>query len=172
MSESRRHQATFSILFCDIDRFKAVNDRQGHAVGDMLLQRVATAIRAAARGEDLVARYGGDEIALLLPETGRFGALDLARRCARRSSGPALTGIDSQPVAVFPDDAADPESLIARADAAMYAGKRWRGWSSCPRAAGRGVARLGATRRELVIRPAYEPAGEAISRGRVHTSPV
>jgi diguanylate cyclase (GGDEF)-like protein len=126
MSESRRHQATFSILFCDLDRFKAVNDRQGHAVGDVLLQRVSTAIRSAARSEDLVARYGGDEIALLLPETGRFGALDLGRRLRDAVlQAAAGMGIDlTVGVAVFPDDAADPESLIARADAAMYAGKR------------------------------------------------
>jgi diguanylate cyclase (GGDEF)-like protein len=126
MSESRRHGATFSILFCDLDRFKNVNDRHGHAVGDLLLQRVSDAIRAAARSEDLVARYGGDEIALLLPETGRFGALDLARRLreAVREADSGM-GIDlTVGVAVFPEDAADPESLVARADAAMYAGKR------------------------------------------------
>jgi len=126
MSESRRHGATFSILFCDLDRFKAVNDRHGHAVGDLLLQRVANAIRAAARSEDLVARYGGDEIALLLPGTGRFGALDLARRLREAVlRADAGMGIDlTVGVAVFPEDAADPESLIARADSAMYAGKR------------------------------------------------
>ncbi|MCI0584225.1 MAG: sensor domain-containing diguanylate cyclase [Chloroflexi bacterium] len=126
LSEARRHGSTFSILFCDLDRFKSVNDRHGHAVGDLLLHRVATAIRAAARQEDLVARYGGDEIALLLPETGRFGALDLARRL-REAVLVADTSMDidlTVGVAVHPDDATDPEALIARADAAMYAGKR------------------------------------------------
>ncbi|TAK01073.1 MAG: sensor domain-containing diguanylate cyclase [Chloroflexota bacterium] len=126
MSESRRHASTFSILFCDLDRFKAVNDRHGHAIGDLLLHRVATAIRTAARSEDMVARYGGDEIALLLPGTGLFGALDLARRLREAVlSADIGMGIDlTVGVAVYPEDAADPESLIARADAAMYAGKR------------------------------------------------
>ena len=126
LSEARRHGATFAILFCDLDRFKQVNDRHGHAVGDLVLHRVASAVRTAARAEDIVARYGGDELALLLPETGRFGALDLARRLreAVLASDTGM-GIDlTVGVAVFPEDAEDSESLIARADAAMYAGKR------------------------------------------------
>lgn len=126
MSEARRHGGSVSILFCDLDHFKAVNDRFGHAAGDQLLQRVSEALRAAARTEDVVARYGGDEIALLLPGTGRFGALDLARRLRTQvRSVDAGMGIDlTVGVAVFPEDAAEPEALIARADAAMYAGKR------------------------------------------------
>jgi len=126
LSEARRHGGGISILFCDLDRFKAVNDRFGHAAGDELLQRVSEAIRATAREEDVVARYGGDEIALLLPGTGRFGALDLARRLRTRVRAvDAGMGIDlTVGVAVFPEDAAEPEALIARADAAMYAGKR------------------------------------------------
>ncbi|MEO7665016.1 MAG: sensor domain-containing diguanylate cyclase, partial [Candidatus Limnocylindrales bacterium] len=126
LSEARRYKATVSILFCDLDHFKQVNDRHGHAAGDVLLHGVASAIRAAARTEDIVARYGGDEIALLLPETGRFGALDLARRLREqvRSVDPEM-GIDlTVGVAVFPEDAETPDALVARADAAMYAGKR------------------------------------------------
>jgi diguanylate cyclase (GGDEF)-like protein len=126
LSETRRHGGSVSILFCDLDNFKAVNDRFGHAAGDQLLGRVSEAIRGAARGEDTVARYGGDEIALLLPGTGRFGALDLARRLRTQVRAvDAGMGVDlTVGVAVFPEDAGDPESLIARADAAMYAGKR------------------------------------------------
>jgi diguanylate cyclase (GGDEF)-like protein len=126
LSEARRHGASFAILFCDLDRFKQVNDRHGHAVGDLVLHRVAAAVRSTARVEDVVGRYGGDELALLLPGTGRFGALDLARRL-REAVREAGSGMDidlTVGVAIFPDDAGDLESLIARADAAMYAGKR------------------------------------------------
>jgi diguanylate cyclase (GGDEF)-like protein len=126
LSEARRHGGDVSILFCDLDNFKAVNDRFGHAAGDQLLHRVSEAIRGAAREEDMVARYGGDEIALLLPGTGRFGALDLARRLRTQVLAvEAGMGIDlTVGVAVFPEDAGEPHSLVARADAAMYAGKR------------------------------------------------
>ena len=129
ISESRRHGGSFAILFCDLDRFKTVNDRFGHAVGDLLLQRIATAIRAAARSEDLVARYGGDELALLLVGAGRAGALEYAQRLRTE-----ILAIENRfevdmtiGVAVFPEDADSPENLIARADAAMYAGKRMGG---------------------------------------------
>ena len=126
LSEARRHGGSVSILFCDLDNFKGVNDRFGHAAGDQLLQRVSEAIRSTAREEDMVARYGGDEMALLLPGTGRFGALDLARRLRTQVRAvDAGMGIDlTVGVAVFPEDADQPEALIARADAAMYAGKR------------------------------------------------
>ncbi len=126
VSEARRHGGDFAILFCDLDRFKAVNDRYGHGVGDLLLHRIATAVRAAAREEDLVARYGGDELALLLPGTGRFGALDLARRLREQVLAVEnRLGVDlTIGVAVYPEDASDPDALVHRADAAMYAGKR------------------------------------------------
>jgi diguanylate cyclase (GGDEF)-like protein len=126
IADARRRGGQVSILFCDLDRFKTVNDRHGHAVGDLLLHRIADAIRGAARDGDVVARYGGDEIALILPATDRDGALEAGRRLRRqvRSVDNAM-GVDvTVGVAVYPDDASTQDDLLARADAAMYAGKR------------------------------------------------
>lgn len=126
MAEARRHEGRLAILFCDLDRFKAVNDRHGHGVGDLLLHRIAGAIRGIARTEDVVARYGGDEIALLLPGADREVALEVGQRLRERVRG-VEGGMDvdlTVGVAVFPDDADEPEALIGRADSAMYAGKR------------------------------------------------
>ncbi len=126
VSEAKRHGGRLAILFTDLDRFKPVNDRHGHAVGDLLLHRIAQAVRAAARTEDLVARYGGDEFALILPGADGAAAEEVARRLReevrRAESG---LGIDlTVGVARYPEDAADAETLVDRADAAMYAGKR------------------------------------------------
>jgi diguanylate cyclase (GGDEF)-like protein len=126
IADASRRGGRVSILFCDLDRFKTVNDRHGHAVGDRLLQRIADAIRGAARDGDIVARYGGDELALILPATDRQGALETGRRLrdqVRRMDGGM--GVDvTVGVAVYPDDAATQADLLAHADAAMYAGKR------------------------------------------------
>lgn len=126
IAEARRHDGRVAILFCDLDRFKAVNDRHGHGVGDLLLHRIAGAIRGIARTEDVVARYGGDEIALLLPGADRDVAIEIGRRLREKVLG-VEGGMDvdlTVGVAVFPDDADDPEALISLADSAMYAGKR------------------------------------------------
>lgn len=126
LSEARRHDGRLAILFCDLDRFKAVNDRHGHGVGDLLLHRIAGAIRSIARTEDVVARYGGDEIALLLPGADRDVAIEVGQRL-REKVVSVEGGMDvdlTVGVAVFPDDADEPEALISRADSAMYAGKR------------------------------------------------
>jgi diguanylate cyclase (GGDEF)-like protein len=126
LRDVRARGGQLAILFCDLDRFKAVNDRHGHAVGDLLLHRIAGAIRAAARSNDLVARYGGDELALILPDTGRDAAIEVGRRLreAVRAVENGM-GVDmTVGVAVYPDDADTQDDLLARADAAMYAGKR------------------------------------------------
>jgi diguanylate cyclase (GGDEF)-like protein len=126
IAEAGRRGDSVSILFCDLDRFKTVNDRHGHAVGDLLLHRIADAIRAAARDGDVVARYGGDELALILPSTDRDGAVEVGRRLRRHvREVDGGMGVDvTVGVAVYPDDATTQPDLLARADAAMYAGKR------------------------------------------------
>jgi diguanylate cyclase (GGDEF)-like protein len=126
VSEAKRHHGRLAILFTDLDRFKAVNDLHGHAVGDLFLHRIAQAVRTAARTEDVVARYGGDEFALILPNAGLPAALEVGRRL-REEVLAAEGGMDidlTVGVALYPDDGDDVETLIDRADAAMYTGKR------------------------------------------------
>ena len=118
----------FSVLMMDLDRFKHYNDRQGHPAGDALLHRAATAIYGAARSDDKVYRYGGDEFALILPRASATQAARVAERIRRAVA--ALTDGSPTPVtitvgiATFPRDATDRAGLIAAADSALYYGKR------------------------------------------------
>jgi diguanylate cyclase (GGDEF)-like protein len=112
----------------DLDRFKHYNDRHGHPAGDSLLHRTATAIYGAARSDDRVYRYGGDEFALILPHSTAAQAARVAERIRRNVAG--LTDGNPTPVtitvgvATFPADATDRAGLIAAADTALYYGKR------------------------------------------------
>jgi len=131
VAEARRHGDAFCVILCDVDGLKAVNDTAGHLVGDSVLRSIATTLRATARTEDVVARFGGDEFVLLLPRT----ALDAARSLATRlaSDLPDQTymwgGVPhalprvSFGIAAFPDDGLLADQLIAKADERMYADK-------------------------------------------------
>jgi diguanylate cyclase (GGDEF)-like protein/excisionase family DNA binding protein len=117
-----------AVLMMDLDSFKAYNDRHGHPAGDALLHRAATAIYGAARSDDRVYRYGGDEFALILPHTGVAEAVRVAGRIRRAVA--TLTAGDQSPVTItvgvagLPGDAVDRAGLIAAADTALYYGKR------------------------------------------------
>ncbi len=117
-----------SLLMMDLDRFKAYNDALGHPAGDALLHAIGTAIYGAARSEDHVFRYGGDEFALVLPGVEGPGALAIAERV--REAVSRLTAADSTPVSIsvgvasYPADATDKNALIAAADTALYFGKQ------------------------------------------------
>jgi len=116
-----------SVVLFDLDGFKGVNDRHGHAEGDRVLRLVADALRAGARGADVACRLGGDEFALLLPDTARSGALSVAARI-RAAVRAARTDVDvSFGVAAWPEDAPGKDELLVRADAALYAVKAQRG---------------------------------------------
>jgi diguanylate cyclase (GGDEF)-like protein len=117
-----------SLLFIDLDGFKRINDTHGHLYGSRALIEAAGVIRQSARETDVVARFGGDEFALILPDTGSDGALSVGERIRDRiNEFHFLTndGLDihltvSVGVATLPDVAASVEGLIQAADEAMY----------------------------------------------------
>jgi diguanylate cyclase (GGDEF)-like protein len=121
-----------AVLLLDIDHFKQVNDRYGHAGGDAALQAVAGLLREAVRGSDVVARLGGDELAVLLPGTDAARAVELAEQLrsatlALRLPGFAPGGLSvSLGVAVADGDDVDPAALTARADRCLYTAKATR----------------------------------------------
>jgi len=131
VAEARRHGDAFCVLMCDLDGLKQVNDSAGHLVGDEVLRRVAQGIRDAARAEDSVARFGGDEFVLLLPRTSLLQGMALgARLAAKLREVTYVWGGRDQPlprvsigIASFPDDGLTADTLIAAADARMYEDK-------------------------------------------------
>ena len=124
---------TCAILFLDLDGFKPVNDRFGHAAGDELLRHLAERLRGDIRSFDVAARLGGDEFAVLMPNVGRQEADEAARRLKRVISAPyalataakVLVGV-SIGVACAPQDGRTSNDLLASADAALYEAKRQR----------------------------------------------
>ncbi len=123
-----REARSFAVLALDLDGFKQVNDRLGHAAGDTVLLRVAQAMQVAVRDQDTVARVGGDEFVVLGPETDRAEAREIQTRlvAAVRRANPDLGGGVGVGVgvAIFPDDAGSAERLALAADAALLAAKR------------------------------------------------
>jgi diguanylate cyclase (GGDEF)-like protein len=131
-AEIRRTQRTkrpFSLLFFDLDNLKGVNDRYGHLAGSRALRRLAQAIRQSCRAIDTPARYGGDEFAVILPETEEEDARGVARRMCDRlaadQEAPPLT--TSVGVAIYPRDGDTVEALVGAADQALYGMKKVRG---------------------------------------------
>jgi len=115
-----------AFLLCDLDHFKQVNDRFGHATGDAVLQDVAYTMRATLRAGDSIYRVGGEEILVILPGAGHEDACEIAERLCmtvreRRPSG--VTVSLSIGVAVAEPERIDTEDLLARADASLYAAK-------------------------------------------------
>jgi diguanylate cyclase (GGDEF)-like protein len=117
-----------SLLFIDLDGFKSINDSHGHLYGSRALVEAAGVIRASARETDVVARFGGDEFALVLPDTGSEGAVAVGERVRDRiaawsflsSDGLNIRLTGSVGVATLPDVAASAEGLVQAADQAMY----------------------------------------------------
>jgi diguanylate cyclase (GGDEF)-like protein len=129
ISRARRYGHPLSLLFIDVDGLKAINDRGGHGAGDAALVRVATALRSTARGTDLAARWGGDEFALLAPDTTHAAGLALGERIrtrvkesAQHAGSPLTVSVGLATTSGAKDDT-EPQ-LRARTDAALYAAKR------------------------------------------------
>ena len=131
IDQSARETSQFAVIFVDVDRFKVINDTLGHAAGDHLLQMLALRMKQAVRGNDLVARMGGDEMCLLLHDVRDAGhASEIAERVLATLRMPVelRTGLlhhvtVSAGVAIYPQDGTDVETLLRHADIAMYRAK-------------------------------------------------
>jgi diguanylate cyclase (GGDEF)-like protein len=131
LARCQRYMRPLSLLMVDIDHFKTINDRLGHAAGDRVLQNVAAICRAEKRDSDVVARVGGEEFAVLLPETVEAAAVQLAERLRQQVRNHPLTIADekvnvtvSVGVAGAAAGTSGIEALIRRADEALYEAKR------------------------------------------------
>ncbi len=127
-----RHNTRTGLMLIDLDGFKAVNDTGGHAIGDMVLGKVAERLLETTRRSELAVRLGGDEFAVMIPNVGRVDELEvLAMRLGRAldfpldfDNGTHIRVTASIGIAVFPDDASTTDELLAAADAKMYQEKR------------------------------------------------
>lgn len=120
IARARRHGDPLTLALLDLDRFKAFNDTHGHAAGDALLTDAAAAWRAVLRETDVLARFGGDEFALALPECGEERATEALERLA--AATPAGQSVSVGLATWVPGE--DAEALCARADGALYAAKQ------------------------------------------------
>lgn len=134
MSRCRRYARPVSLLMMDLDDLKAINDSHGHQAGDTVLREVASTLKRSVRDSDLVARYGGDEFAVILVETSKADAIATANRlrALMAMSAHPNSGLDVDPtqattvsigVSNYPTDAGDVNELVREADRALYAAK-------------------------------------------------
>ena len=129
-ARSQRMKRPFCCMLLDLDHFKQVNDQYGHMVGDQVLQEFAKRCNSSVREVDLVGRYGGEELIILLPETDRETSLQVAERLRTTIAGTPIKLFDKEisvtasiGVATQDENTTDLETLIARADQAMYIAK-------------------------------------------------
>ncbi len=132
VERSKRHNYPLSLIMVDVDHFKNFNDQFGHPEGDKILSLVARRLQAEVRNIDLVARYGGDEFAVILPDTPLSKANEVSERIRKSFDVKSFAGPDSRPVTVtislgvagFPDHGKSPSDLIVAADTALFQAKR------------------------------------------------
>jgi len=128
LERAQRYHRPFSVVYLDVDKFKFVNDRYGHSAGDTLLRVVAQTIQSKIRSSDLIARVGGDEFALLLPETQSDPAQIVVRRlqkflldAAQKNEWPVSFSFG---VATFLRPPESVEEMVKKTDSLMYAAKK------------------------------------------------
>ena len=134
VQRSARYKHPLALAMLDVDNFKCLNDTFGHLVGDAALLEVSRAVRANIRDADILGRYGGDELILMMPETNEEGARHALQRVLDAVRGMKIPGVDmtrcekrislSAGISLFPQHAADAATLQARADLALYQAKR------------------------------------------------
>jgi diguanylate cyclase (GGDEF)-like protein/PAS domain S-box-containing protein len=130
ISRAKRHGMHIAVMFIDLDGFKQVNDTRGHAVGDDVLKAVAERLVHSVRESDTVARLGGDEFVVILEEVGSMRQIEPVARAVLNAvgrpislPGDAVSVTPSIGISLYPDDAANAEQLLLRADRAMYVAK-------------------------------------------------
>ncbi|MFU8839058.1 MAG: diguanylate cyclase domain-containing protein [Thiohalomonadaceae bacterium] len=131
LSQAERNKKMVAVMFLDLDGFKPVNDTLGHAAGDQLLYQVAQRLKDCLRASDTVARFGGDEFTIVLPDVdGVRSAAQIAKKIIEQVAKPyQLDGNEVQittslGISLYPDHANNPAELIHHADGAMYQAKR------------------------------------------------
>jgi diguanylate cyclase (GGDEF)-like protein len=129
--EASRYKEPLSVIIADVDHFKSVNDTHGHQAGDQILQGFSHVLARNVRDVDVVSRYGGEEFAILLLQTGEEAAHALAEAIRRdvagqpfETSGPNLSITASFGVATFPEDATSAQQLLRKADERLYQAKQ------------------------------------------------
>lgn len=132
-ARAERYQRLLSLILIDVDRFKAYNDRHGHPAGNEVLKGVARVLREGAREVDLVARFGGEEFVILVPEANRSSANHMAERIRQQIAETPFPNRELQPggrltisagVATYPIDADSADRLVQSADQSLYRAKR------------------------------------------------
>jgi len=134
LSLARRDHHAVGLVYLDLNGFKEINDRLGHAAGDAVLQEVGRRLENERRNSDLVARFGGDEFVILLSQVdSETGALKAARRFDAAFDSPVHLGTDGDVsisaqfgIALYPDHGSEADSLLAAADQALYSRKKER----------------------------------------------
>jgi two-component system cell cycle response regulator len=129
---ARRYENGFSVVMVDVDDFKSLNDTYGHLVGDRVLRAVAAIVKSNMRGVDTAARYGGEEIALILPRTEMVSALNQAERIRAAiadhriaTDNGVISVTASFGIAAYPESgASSAEDVVRRADRALYRAKK------------------------------------------------
>jgi len=129
LKRAARFQQQLSLIMLDVDNLKAYNDKNGHLRGSLLLKDLARLCAQQVRSFDVLAKYGGDEFTMILPQTGKEGAVTVAERVRSAIGGHAFTLASpgditvSLGVATFPEDASDAMSLLQASDRALYRAK-------------------------------------------------
>ncbi len=131
VEQSKRYEAPFSLIILDIDHFKKFNDTYGHQAGDAVLKQVATLLKSSVRATDIVCRYGGEEMSIILPNTSKEMAILTAKKICKKVADKMFRLNNTQEsnvtislgVSTFPDDGATASTIIEVADKRLYISK-------------------------------------------------